>query len=135
MQKIKRARWTAIFSLVLSIVPASLRADATDTWREWQVLLQKSCPKNHVDWACDSCWTQLTGAFEDTLGTSDRQKLSRVRDYHGCEQEKIGLSCEMGASLEAYKRVRLLQRFVSFGCRAVKCEEVALCSRFPNHAP
>src|ERR1700744_1193793 len=103
MTKTKRVRLAAFFFLVFGMAPASLAADEAGTWREWQTLLQKSFPHNHVDWACDSCWTQLTGAFEDTLGTQDRGNISRVRDYRGCKQEEIGLSCEMGASLEAYK--------------------------------
>ncbi len=131
----KRGRLAAILVLVLGIVPASSRAGEADTWKDWQALLQKSCPTRHVDWTCDGCWTQLTGAFEDTLAAADQRKISRVRDVRACEQETIGFSCEMGASLDAYKRVGLLRRFVTFGCRAVKCEEVALCSRFPDHAP
>jgi hypothetical protein len=131
----KPAILTLVLTLVFSAIPTLPNADDTDAWKQWQVLLQRSCPNNHVDWTCDMCWTQLTGAFEDTLGASDQRKISRVRDFRGCENEKIGLSCEMGASLKAYLQVGLLQRLAAFGCRAVKCEEPALCTRFPDHAP
>lgn len=135
MTQWKRATAMLSLTLALGTIPTSLKAGEADSWRQWLVLLQRSCPENHVDWTCDMCWTQLTGAFEDTLGKSDQRKISRVRDFRGCEQEKIGLSCEMGASLRAYLRAGLLQRFVAFGCRAVRCEEPALCTRFPDHAP
>jgi hypothetical protein len=131
----KPAILTLVLTLGFSATPATLKADAPDAWKQWQVLLQRSCPNNHVDWTCDMCWTQLTGAFEDTLGASDQRKISRVRDFRGCERERFGLSCEMGVSLKAYLQVGLLRRFAAFGCRAVKCEEPALCSRFPDHAP
>jgi hypothetical protein len=124
-----------VLSLVFSATPTLLKADDADAWKQWQVLLQRSCPNNHVDWTCDMCWTQLTGAFEDTLSASDQRKISRFRDFRGCENEKIGLSWEMGASLKAYLQVGLLRRFAAFGCRAVKCEDFALCTRFPDHAP
>lgn len=135
MSRWKQATVMLSLALALTAIPTSSKTIEAGSWRQWLDLLQQSCPENHVEWTCDSCWTQLTGAFEDNLGRSDRRKVSRVRDFRGCEREKIGLSCEMGASLTAYLRTRLLQRFVVFGCRAVKCEEPALCSRFPDHAP
>jgi len=131
----KPAILTLVLTLAFSATTTFLKADDAGAWKQWQALPQQSCPGNHVEWTCDSCWTELTGAFEDTLGASDQRKISRVRDFRGCEGEKIGLSCEMGASLKAYLRAGLLRRFVVFGGRAVKCEEPALCSRFPNHAP
>lgn len=124
-----------VLTLAFSAIPTFLNAEDADAWNQWQVLLQRSGPKNHVDWTCDMCWTELIGAFEDTLRASDQRKISRVRDFRGCEREQFGLSCEMGASLKAYLRTGLLRRFVKFGCRAVKCEEPALCTRFPDHAP
>ena len=95
----KRAIRVSVLALAFSTILTSLKANADDVWQQLQVLLQQSCPENHVDWTCDMCWTQLTDAFEDTLGASSQRKISRIRDFRGCEQEKIGLSCEMGASL------------------------------------
>jgi hypothetical protein len=98
-------------------------------------MLRRRCPSHHVEWLCDGCWTQLTGAFEDTLPKPVRARVSRLTDMKPCANEGIGLSCEMGQSLAAYRRLALLPRFVAFGCKAVRCEEAALCSRFPDHAP
>lgn len=131
----KRAILTLVLTLAFGAAPASLKANGAGAWKQWQALLQQSCPENHVDWAGDMSWTELTGAFEDTLGATDQRTISRFSDFRGCEREKFGLSCEMGATLKAYERAGLLRRFVAFGCRAVKCEEPALCSRFPDHAP
>jgi hypothetical protein len=36
--------------------------------------------------------------------------------------------------MDAYQHLGLLTRFVRYGCREVRCEEVALCSKFPGHA-
>src|ERR1700680_2090540 len=94
MPRINPVVLASIMTLTLSGAAASSKADDADVWKRWQALLQQSCPNNHVDWACDVGWTQLTGAFEDTLGASGQRKLSRVRDFGGCEKEMIGLSCE-----------------------------------------
>jgi hypothetical protein len=131
----KRTFFISILVVAFGATTALSEANDAGAWTRWQVALQQACPGRHVDWACDTCWTQLTGAFEDTLGAYDRQKISRIVDFRDCEQEKAGFSCEMDASLRAYERVGLLRRFVAFGCQAVKCEEPALCSRFPDHAP
>ena len=120
---------------VLALSLAAPPADAADAWRHWQALLQQACPGRHVDWICDGCSLDLIGGFEDTLGASDRREISRVRDFHDCKGELMGFSCEMAVSLRAYERARFLRRFVAYGCRAVKCEEQALCSRFPHPAP
>ena len=135
MAKIKRVRLATILSLALSAAPTPIRADEANAWEQWHALLQKACPENHVDWACDTCWTQLTGAFEDTLSEAGRNKVTKNLSFQGCEKEQIGLSCEMSAFLTAFEKAGFLPRFVRFGCRVVKCEEVALCSRFPDHAP
>jgi hypothetical protein len=131
----KRAILILNLILASSAIPTLLKAGDADAWRRWLVLLQQSCPEKHVDWKCDSCWSELTGAFEDTLGTSDQRKISRVRDFRVCEQEKIGILCEMGASLRAYLRAGSLQHFVAFGCRAVKCERTGTLQPFSGSRP
>lgn len=75
MLKRKPATLSLVLILTFSALSTSVKADNADVWKRWLILLRQSCPRNHVDWTCDSCWTQLTGAFEDTLGTSDRRRF------------------------------------------------------------
>ena len=131
MHKNRRAGMAAVLALSLAALPA----DAADAWRHWEALLYRACPGRHVDSICDGCGLDLIGGFEDTLGASDRRRISRVRDFRPCKGELFGFSCEMAVSLQAYERTRLLRRFVAYGCRAVKCEELGSCSRFPHSAP
>jgi len=121
----------AFLALVLPLPAAS----ADGAWDHWRSLLQQVCPSHHVNWACDSCWTQITGAFEDTLKPAERRAIQSVIDPHACDSEEMGHSCEMGEALQAYERLGLLKRFTAHSCKIVKCEEPALCSRFPKHAP
>jgi len=97
--------------------------------------LQQVCPSHHVDWSCESCWTQITGAFEDTLKLTERREIQSAIKPHACDSEEIGVSCGMGEALQAYEQLGLLRRFTAYSCKIVKCEEPALYSRFPKHAP
>jgi hypothetical protein len=105
-------------------------------WEAWTKELNHTCPTRHVDWGCDGCWTQLTGAFEERLAPRTRTRITHIADSRRrCANERAGVSCEMGRSLVAYERLGLLDRFTGFACKVVRCEEPGLCSRFPDHPP
>ncbi|MEI9927450.1 MAG: hypothetical protein WDN44_06765 [Sphingomonas sp.] len=72
-------------------------------------------------------------AFERTLPARTRARAVRVADSRRvCAKEQMGFSCEMATALNAYVRLDLMDRFVAFDCRTVKCEEQSICSRFPG---
>ncbi|HLJ62527.1 MAG TPA: hypothetical protein VKT70_00365 [Stellaceae bacterium] len=121
-----------LLALAVTMLPWGAHAKEVNPWKQWFALLHHACPRNHVDWTCDGSWMDLIGAFEETLDTADQERIAHFRDYRRCESEVMGFSCEMAVSLEAYQQTKLMRRFVAFGCQAVKCEEPALCSRFPG---
>jgi hypothetical protein len=117
--------------LLLAAAPAGARA--TDAWEAWEAALARDCPGRHVDWACDGCWDELIGAFEASLVRPAAARAEALADTRrACREERAGFSCEMGAYLRAWRRLGLLERFTRWGCKAVKCEEQANCSRFPG---
>ena len=118
--------------LVAALTVSATAADAQDIWRDWTRLTSVQCPSHHVDWMCGDCQLSVIEAFDQTLSERDQRQVVRVADLkRKCENEQMGFTCEFVESLEAYKKLGLMNRFVNFGCRAVKCEEAALCSRMP----
>ncbi len=126
---------TTLLSWMLSVMMISSSIAGQDAWRDWQSLLHQACPGHHVDWVCDGCGLQLVEAFEDTLSERVQRQIARIADIdHACAQEQIGFYCDRARHLVAFERLGLMHRFVVFGCKTVKCEEAAICSRLPDHA-
>jgi hypothetical protein len=120
-------------TLLLLCAAAPAAARAPNAWESWEAALARDCPERHVDWVCDGCWDDLIAAFQATLPRRSAARVNAVADERRVRrEERIGFSCEMGAYLKAWRRLGLLERFTRWGCKAVKCEEGALCSRFPG---
>ena len=107
---------------------------APTTWDLWEQKTRMACSTRHVEWIGNSTYDELLEAFEKTLPFAQTKRISRMADLNKrCASEIAGRSCEMNASLQVFRRLGLLDRFVKFGCRNVKCEDVALCSHFLSH--
>ena len=107
-------------------------ADAS-TWTEWERLCHEACPSHHVDWICGDCYLFLVENFDTTLSRNERLRVQRIADTRRrCADEVAGFSCEFSRSLAAYGRLNLLPRFVRYGCKSIRCEEAAICSRVPK---
>jgi hypothetical protein len=122
-------RLCLVAGIVVAIASA---ADAKDVFTEWRDLSAVRCPSHHIDWLCGDCQLSVVEAFDATLTDSQRRQVAQVAKIKTrCADEVMGFSCEVGTSLDAYHRLGLTNRFIRFGCAAVKCEEEALCSRVP----
>jgi len=75
-------------------------------------------------------------AFGKTLSPRlDRQwgiEADYARKCAGEANGGAGFSCEMGTYLHAANKLGFLRQMIRFGCRTVKCEDLASCSRFPR---
>ncbi|KQY31163.1 hypothetical protein ASD21_08965 [Caulobacter sp. Root1455] len=126
-------RRTVLRLLLLALLTPSMANAGEDGWAAWRAGLARTCPSHHVDWIADGSYDALLGAFNSTLDARTQAQVAAIADYdHRCAQETAGFSCEMGVHLDAFQRAGLLDRFVRFGCRTVRCEEQSLCSRFPT---
>ena len=106
-----------------------------DPWDAWTAALHRECPSHNVELMGDGGYLEFLEAFEPTLPPRTRKQFNRVADIpKQCAKEQIGFTCEMYRSLYAAQRLGLMHKIVSFGCREVKCEEGALCSRFPGRS-
>ncbi|HWX34824.1 MAG TPA: hypothetical protein VNZ53_46280 [Steroidobacteraceae bacterium] len=125
---------TAAVSVALLALAWPIPSLAEKTaWEAWERNLHRQCPNNHVEWVADGGYDELIGAFQSSLSVATQKEVVRIADYgHRCAHEELGFGCEMATYLDAYRRLRLLSLFVEFGCANVKCEEVALCSKFPG---
>ena len=107
-------------------------AENPSAWDAWERSLNAQCPSHHVNWICDGCYLDLIDGFEARFSSKTRERARRIADYKThCADEIMGFSCEMERSLIAYRQLGLLRSFTKFGCKHVKCEEPALCSKFP----
>jgi len=71
-------------------------------------------------------------SFDATLTKAEFKKVQRIADIQRkCSDEQFGFYCEAARSFLAYKSLGLMPRFVLYGCRTIKCEEAASCSRLP----
>lgn len=128
----QRIRWRIALSLLFVLggqIPAF--ASSTDPWDVWVTKLKSQCPLRHVNWICDVCYDELLYNFEKTLPDSIRRRADAIADTESarkCAMEIAGFSCEMSASLGAYNKLGLMSRFVEFGCRHVRCSDIALCA-------
>jgi hypothetical protein len=126
-------RLPRLLTFLLVVCATRAFADTSDGWAVWSRNLKQMCPGRRVEWVEDGGYLDLLYAFEATLPEKMRDLVRRTGDINSrCSDEKIGFSCEMSVSLETYKRLGLMRRFVAFGCREVRCEEPALCSKFPR---
>ena len=107
-------------------------AHGSDSWLAWERGLHRACPRHHVEWVADGGYDELLAAFIDTLPQRVKKQISRITDYDRRCQDTEGFSCEMGMHLDAFRHLGLLGQFTKFGCDHVKCEDIALCSRFPR---
>ena len=81
----------------------------------------------------DGGYDEFLDAYEATLSYEQSQRFEYLANFkRQCARETAGLSCEMSRSLHAAQRLHLFYKMVAFGCRTVKCEEAASCSRFPR---
>ena len=111
---------------------AAHSARAADAWGEWHELWRNECPSHHVESMCGDCYLNVIEAFEGTLSKKLAARVVEIADSHRrCATEEAGFSCEFSRSLIAYRDLGLMRRFAHFSCEAVKCEEVAVCSRMP----
>lgn len=120
--------------LALALVwPLASTAQSDIGWRAWEHGLHRACPNRHADWIADGSYTELIDAFARTLAARTRAQVAKTANSQRlCAKEQIGFSCEMATALNAYRRLGLMDRFVKFNCRTVKCEERSICSRFPD---
>jgi hypothetical protein len=120
--------------LAVALAAPLAASGATNVWHVWEHKILKACPTHHVDWIGNGTYDELLEAFEQTLPAAKVKQISVMADLNKrCAGEIAGRSCEMHASLQVYQRLGLMDRFVAFGCRNVKCEDVALCSHFLAH--
>jgi hypothetical protein len=118
--------------VVVLAAPWLLGASTDSAWLEWERLSNERCPTHHVNWVCGSCYLNLIEGFDATLTRSQKRNVDRIADLkRNCAHEEMGFSCEAGYSFDAYKKLGLIPRFVHYGCRTVKCEFAASCSRLP----
>jgi len=116
---------TAVFVGVATSAIAAQR----NAWDEWLSELKRQCPSHHVDWVFDGGYDDLLGNFEQTLPPGTRRRVLEIEDYsHRCAKETLGFSCEMSVGLDAYVKLGLLEKFVTFGCRHYRCVEIASCT-------
>jgi len=119
-------------ALLIIMAPAWLSASTDQAWRDWKRLSDRQCPQRHVDWVCGDCYLNLIEGFHSILGQSQKRNVDRIADIkRQCATEQMGFGCETGRSLVAYKKLGLMPQFVRYGCRTVKCEYAASCSRLP----
>ena len=118
---------------VAAAAAASLISGSTDrAWHDWVRLSHEQCAARHVDWICGDCYLNLIDGFYSTLSLNEKQAVEHIADTsQQCATEKMGFECEAGRSFLAYRKLDLMHRFVRYGCRTVKCEYVASCSRLP----
>ena len=107
-----------------------------DPWDDWTTTLHRECPSHNVEMMSDGGYLDFLDQFSRTLPRATRQRFDHVADIgRQCAKEQLGFYCEMGQSLYAAQKLGLMHKIVSFGCHTVKCEEAAICSRYPGRLP
>lgn len=128
----QRMRWRIALSVLFllgSQIPVF--AGNIDSWNVWMRKLKARCASHHVEWISDGDYIELPYNFVKTLPESTRRRVDSIADAvsaRRCAKEIAGFSCEMSASLDAYNKLGLMNRFVEFGCRHVRCQDIALCT-------
>lgn len=133
MVDIFKTSWVVAQSVALLILcagfvaaPHPTKASMDRAWNAWERGLRHQCPSRHVPWVGDGGYDELLDEFDTSLSRSDFKKLEAEEDFSPC-REVNGFSCEMMVALDAYQRLGLMKRFVDFGCRHVRCEDIAVC--------
>ena len=127
-------RTVVFITPILMLLTAA--SSPSDAWHEWTTELHRECPSRNVEMMADEGFLDFLDQFSRTLPRSTRQRFDRVADIgRQCAKEQLGFYCDMGQSLFAAQKLGLMHKIVSFGCHTVKCEEPALCSRFPGRRP
>jgi hypothetical protein len=130
-------RWIRVWGGLLTLVtggvslPLAASSASIHSWDAWTAELKRQCPANHVDWVEDGGYDELLDDFGRSLPRGLNRKVSAIASpemERGCGGT-AGFSCEMGAYLDAFQRLRLIHRFAAFGCRHYRCEDIALCER------
>jgi hypothetical protein len=118
--------------LTVSVFTSFAAAKESTIWDAYYARLEHRCPERNVGTVPD-VYLQIIDAFEETLTPSARKAVRARADIgHYCADEQMGFYCEMARSLVAYRQLGLLDRFVSFNCHHIRCEEGALCSELPS---
>ena len=82
---------------------------------------------------CGDCQLFVVEAFDETLNKAQSARVVVAADTRRrCATERAGFGCEFSQSLIAYRRLGLMRRFAHFSCKAIQCEEGAICSRMPT---
>ena len=119
-------------AIALALLVASLTATdviAADM-ATWEAATHARCPSRHLDWTCDGCWDDYLSDFEQALSKPVQAEIARIADYNRrCSKETAGFSCEMSVHVDALTRLRLLSRFVAWGCAHYQCDYAASCRR------
>jgi len=124
-----------ILCIALALSTPTL-ARASSAWEQYDALLARQCPSRHVDLLVDGQYPDFLASFEHGLSPALRHKVAIYPNtLHRCAGEQFGFSCETARSLEAYRRLNLMHRFVAYSCRNVRCEDMGICSQFPKAAP
>jgi hypothetical protein len=128
------SKWLAFVLLIVTSPAALANGTSESPWDSWHSSLQRQCPNQHVEWVEDGGYDELLAGFEKTLPAAARSRADsifyRVTDkVCPTGHEYAGFSCEMGASLVAYQKLHLIDRFAAYGCANYTCTEAALCSR------
>jgi hypothetical protein len=107
-------------------------AQALDVEQPWLDATNRQCPSHHVTWLPGYARSNLVNAFNQTLSISLQARVDRVSDtVNRCEDTILGYECDLWTNLQAYAKLRLIERFAAFSCRNAKCEDLAICSREP----
>jgi len=121
---------------IIAALLISAPACATSAWDDYDALLSRQCPGRHADIIVDGQYLELLDSFEHTLPPTMRpNEKSRADIQRKCGGKQEGFSCEMAGSLEAYRTLKLMHRFVAYTCHSVRCEEAGICSQFPKVSP
>jgi len=131
-----------IICIILAFAAPTL-ADASSpwvssAWKEYNVLLAKQCPSRHVDLIVAGQYDNFLESFERGLSPAVQHKVAGIADTYmqrKCSGVQYGSSCNMATSLEAFRKLNLMHRFVAYSCHTVRCEDAGICSQFPRATP
>ena len=127
------SRWLAVALLNIVSLAALANGTSENPWDGWHRALHRQCPNQHVEWVDDGGYDELLAGFEKTLPTATRSRVDTIF-YYVTEKtcpgghEYVGFGCEMNASLVAYQKLHLMDRFAAYGCAHYVCTEAALCA-------
>jgi hypothetical protein len=102
-------------------------------YKAWTHALTQRCPQRQVELMGDGGYGEFIDAYYSTLQPQDQKRLSQVENLDRyCAADRMGWGCDTGRFLIAARRLGWLPNVVAYACKTVKCEEGALCSKFPR---